>query len=76
MEVSFIHYLKLSHNIENIQLFSPYVFRIEEILREELNLAEDEMLIPVAHFCKDVFSVFGIPFFLKVKQVSFQKNLK
>lgn len=45
-------------------------FRIEEIPRDELNLAEDEMLIPVAHFYKDIFSTFGIPFFLKVKHVS------
>jgi hypothetical protein len=34
-------------------------------------LADDEMLIPVAHFYKDVFSSFGIPFFIKVKHVSF-----
>jgi ubiquitin carboxyl-terminal hydrolase 7 len=44
--------------------------RIEEIPRDELNLADDEMLIPVAHFYKDVFSAFGIPFLIKVKQVS------
>ncbi|XP_018913775.1 ubiquitin carboxyl-terminal hydrolase 7 isoform X2 [Bemisia tabaci] len=54
--------------IENLVMNQAKNYRIEEILREELNLAEDEMLIPVAHFCKDVFSVFGIPFFLKVKQ--------
>ncbi|GLG95277.1 Ubiquitin carboxyl-terminal hydrolase 7 [Gryllus bimaculatus] len=40
---------------------------IEEIPRDELNLAEDEMLVPVAHFYKDIFSTFGIPFVLKVK---------
>lgn len=45
-------------------------YRIEEIPRDELNLADDEMLIPVAHFHKDVFAAFGIPFFIKVKQVS------
>jgi len=44
--------------------------RIEEIPRDELNLTDDEMLIPVAHFYKDIFSTFGIPFFLKVKHVS------
>jgi len=44
--------------------------RIEEIPRDEVNLADDEMLIPVAHFHKDIFSSFGIPFFIKVKHVS------
>jgi ubiquitin carboxyl-terminal hydrolase 7 len=45
-------------------------YRIEEIPRDEWNLADDEMLIPVAHFHKDVYASFGIPFFIKVKQVS------
>lgn len=43
------------------------IYRIEEIPKDELNLAEDEMLIPVAHFHKDIYSAFGIPFLLKVK---------
>lgn len=42
-------------------------YRIEEIPVDELNLEEDEMLIPVAHFQKDTFSTFGIPFLLKIK---------
>uniref|UniRef100_A0A146KS22 Ubiquitin carboxyl-terminal hydrolase 7 n=1 Tax=Lygus hesperus TaxID=30085 RepID=A0A146KS22_LYGHE len=46
---------------------SPKVFRIEEIPKDELNLASDELLVPVAHFYKDVFSTFGIPFLIKVK---------
>lgn len=43
------------------------VYRIEEIPKDELEIAEDESLIPVAHFYKDVFSTFGIPFLIKVK---------
>nr|CAD7262036.1 unnamed protein product [Timema shepardi] len=43
---------------------------IEEVPKDELNLADDEMLIPVAHFYKDIFSTFGIPFFIKVKNAS------
>lgn len=44
--------------------------RIEEIPKEEMEIAEDEALIPVAHFYKDVFSTFGVPFLIKVKHVS------
>lgn len=44
--------------------------RIEEIPKEELEIGEDEALIPVAHFHKDVFSTFGVPFLIKVKHVS------
>jgi len=44
------------------------IYRIEEIPRDEVEIAEDEALIPVAHFHKDVFSTFGIPFLIKVKQ--------
>lgn len=43
-------------------------YRIEEIPRDEINLSEDELLIPVSHFYKDVFSAFGIPFYIKIKQ--------
>lgn len=35
-----------------------------------MEIAEDEALIPVAHFYKDVFSTFGVPFLIKVKHVS------
>lgn len=44
------------------------IYRFEEIPRDELHLAEDEMLIPVSHFYKNVLDVFGIPFFVKIKQ--------
>ncbi|GIY89443.1 ubiquitin carboxyl-terminal hydrolase 7 [Caerostris extrusa] len=41
--------------------------RIEEIPNGELEIADDELLIPVAHFQKEVFSTFGVPFLLKIK---------
>ena len=47
---------------------SQIIYRFEEIPRDELNLMEDEMLIPVSHFYKDVFYVFGTPFFVRIKQ--------
>jgi len=43
-------------------------YRIEEIPVEELQSGEDELLIPVAHFHKEIFSTFGIPFLFKIKQ--------
>lgn len=46
---------------------TPKLFRIEEIPKDEVNIAEDELLVPVAHFHKDVFSTFGIPFLIKIK---------
>ena len=50
-------------------------YRIEEVPKDEVNLAEDEMLVPVAHFQKDTYSTFGIPFFIKVKEVCFVRSV-
>ena len=44
-------------------------YRIEEIPKEEVTLRDNETLIPVAHFHKEVYSTFGVPFLLKIKQV-------
>lgn len=46
---------------------TPKIYRIEEVPKDELNIAEDELLVPVAHFYKDIFSTFGIPFLVKIK---------
>lgn len=46
---------------------SHKIFRIEEVPRDELLLLDTEMLIPVAHFSKDIYSSFGIPFFIKAR---------
>ncbi|XP_044734467.1 ubiquitin carboxyl-terminal hydrolase 7-like [Chrysoperla carnea] len=43
-------------------------YRIEEVPRDELLLQDDEILMPCAHFQKDTFSTFGIPFYIKIKQ--------
>ncbi|XP_034946469.1 ubiquitin carboxyl-terminal hydrolase 7 isoform X3 [Chelonus insularis] len=53
--------------LESLTTIGPKGYRIEEIPKDEVNLAEDEMLVPVAHFHKDVFSPFGIPFMFKIK---------
>lgn len=51
-------------------------YRFEEIPHDELNLGPDEMLVPVSHFFKDVYSVFGIPFFIRIKQSEPYARLK
>uniref|UniRef100_T1J1R9 Ubiquitin carboxyl-terminal hydrolase 7 n=1 Tax=Strigamia maritima TaxID=126957 RepID=T1J1R9_STRMM len=42
-------------------------YRIEEIPKDELHTNEDELLVPVAHFHKEVFTTFGVPFLFKIK---------
>ncbi|KAK0173583.1 hypothetical protein PV328_006757 [Microctonus aethiopoides] len=53
--------------LENLSLMGTKGYRIEEIPKDEVNLEDDEVLIPVAHFHKDVFAPFGIPFMFKIK---------
>ena len=45
-------------------------YRVEEIPASEEDMKDDELLVPVAHFHKELFSTFGIPFLLKIKHVS------
>lgn len=52
------------------------MYRFEEIPSDELNMTADEMLVPVSHFFKDVYSVFGIPFFIRIKQAEPFSRLK
>lgn len=43
---------------------------VQEIPLDQVDLDKDsEMLIPVAHFHKEVFGTFGTPFLLKIRQV-------
>lgn len=42
-------------------------FRVEEIPPDQLQVAENEMLVPVGHYQKEPYSAFGNPFLLKVK---------
>ncbi|CAB0042541.1 unnamed protein product, partial [Trichogramma brassicae] len=58
-------------SLETLATNSSKIYRIEEVPSDELNLLEDEMLVPVAHFYKDVFSTFGIPFLFKMKHFKF-----
>ncbi|XP_072125057.1 ubiquitin carboxyl-terminal hydrolase 7 isoform X1 [Mobula birostris] len=57
---------------ELLECLSPATsrtFRIEEVPLDQVELdKENELLIPVAHFHKEVFGTFGIPFLLRICQ--------
>ncbi|KAH8384510.1 hypothetical protein KR009_001563, partial [Drosophila setifemur] len=42
-------------------------YRVEEVPTDEMLLAENEMLIPVAHFSKELYNSFGVPFLTKAR---------
>jgi ubiquitin carboxyl-terminal hydrolase 7 len=44
------------------------VLRLEEVLPEEVNLSDNELLVPAAHFQKEPIQTFGVPFFFVVKE--------
>lgn len=48
---------------------SNKVYRIEEILKDEMVKDPSEFIIPVAHFSKEIFQTFGTPFLLKLRDV-------
>ncbi|EMP41443.1 Ubiquitin carboxyl-terminal hydrolase 7 [Chelonia mydas] len=60
---------------ELLECLSPATsrtFRIEEIPLDQVDIdKENEMLITVAHFHKEVFGTFGIPFLLRIHQFKF-----
>lgn len=53
--------------LESLSVGNTKTFRIEEVPRDELVIHDDEMLVSCAHFHKEVFSTFGTPFLIKVK---------
>lgn len=55
-------------NIDHLTNTTQKSYRIEEIPPDQRDLAEDEMLVPVAHYQKEAYSTFGHPFLIKVKE--------
>lgn len=45
-------------------------YRVEEVPKDQAKLEPNEFLLPVAHFQKESYQTFGVPFLLKVKNVS------
>lgn len=53
-----------------------FIYRVEEIPNDELELSDNELLVPVNHFSKEVYSTFGTPFLIKIIEVSSKFNFK
>lgn len=54
-----------------------FVFKmcLQEIPLDQVDIdKENEMLITVAHFHKEVFGTFGIPFLLRIHQVRVERS--
>lgn len=52
--------------LEHLATQSQRTFRIEEVPEDEVELANDEILVPVAHFNKEIYQTFGTPFLLRI----------
>ena len=64
----------VGHHSEDMPLIrlsttsSSRVLRVEEVPLDETNLAEDELVICCAHFTKEAYATFGVPFTLKIRE--------
>jgi len=47
-------------------VFPAKYYRVEEIPKDEMELNDNELLVPVNHFSKEVYSTFGTPFLIKI----------
>uniref|UniRef100_A0A8C4R8U7 ubiquitinyl hydrolase 1 n=1 Tax=Eptatretus burgeri TaxID=7764 RepID=A0A8C4R8U7_EPTBU len=55
--------------LECLNSATSRTYRIEEVPLDQVEMDKDqEMLVPVAHFHKEVFGTFGIPFLLRMCQ--------
>jgi ubiquitin carboxyl-terminal hydrolase 7 len=52
--------------IDTLSPTSTKTYRVEEIPDGQERLADNEILVPVAHFHKEIYSTFGQPFLLKL----------
>ena len=43
-------------------------YRLEEIPKDQEEMSDTDILVPVAHFSKEVFSTFGSPFLIPLTQ--------
>jgi ubiquitin carboxyl-terminal hydrolase 7 len=51
-------------------------YRIEEVPRSQEQVGENELLVPVAHYQKEIYSTFGHPFYLKLKEGEHFESVK
>ena len=53
--------------METLAAPSTKSYRVEEVPRDQESVGEEELLVPVAHFQKEIYSTFGHPFLLKLR---------
>ena len=51
-----------------VQVGGTKSYRLEVIPQDQEELQEGDILVPVAHFSKEVFSTFGSPFLILLSQ--------
>ena len=56
--------------LDSIHTGGSKLYRVEEVPHDEVTLGEHQALIPVAHFHREMFTTFGVPFILKITDVS------
>ncbi len=59
------------------------IYRIEQVQPDEFDLSlksfsikGEDYLLPVAHFCKEIYATFGTPFLLRVRQGELFKDIR
>jgi len=54
--------------LESLQQGGTKTYRLEEVPADQLDMEEEtELLVPVAHYTKEIFSTFGSPFLIRLK---------
>ncbi|CAG0917542.1 unnamed protein product [Notodromas monacha] len=54
--------------LESLNVSAQKQFRIEEVPLEEALVAPGELVLPCAHFHKEIYSNFGVPFYVKIRE--------
>lgn len=62
--------------LEHLTNQAQRTFRIEEIPEDEIELGKDELLVPVAHFSKEIYQTFGSPFLIRITDGESITNFK
>lgn len=63
-----VHHFEDDMQVSQLPVNSNRQLRIEEVPPDELRLRTDEMIVNVAHFHKESYATFGVPFTLKIKE--------
>lgn len=63
-----INVAKEDTRIDSLATTQTKTYRVEEIPAGQVRVAENELLVSVVHFQKEIYSTFGHPFLLKLKE--------